>query len=677
LIHDIRVPVRHPVPSRPGAPRRAARQRARSAEVALRHGLPVGLERTTIDVSLIIPAHNEATRLPETLRRYAEALQARHGDRLEILVVANGCTDATAAVARGMAGAVPGLRVLDIPEPIGKGGAVLAGLDAARGSAAIFADADGATDPASLLDLIDGLRDADVVIGTRHAASSVILRQQPLRRRLFSRVFNIAARLLFGIPFRDTQCGAKAFRSTAARLLVPAVQERAWTFDLDLLLTARRLGLSVTERAVTWSDIAGSQLKAAGAAPEILRSLWRLWRRERTAANAENRPVADRPSAPVPPDRILAFNWRCPRHPEAGGAELNLFEQARRWVEQGHPVTVVAARNAGDIHLPPLEIIDGVTVRRMGGRFTVYPLAAWYLLTHGRDHDRVLDVANGIPFFAPLFTRLPVTLLVHHVHDRQWFEEFPRLLGSAGWLIERFVVPLVYRRTPVIAVSPTTRDALVRTGFASEQVQVIFNGVAAPILELPEASRPTIAYVGRIKRYKRLDRLVRAFADLLPRFPEARLVIAGDGDARSGLESLVDELELRDAVDLPGFVSERAKARILGRAHVFATPSMHEGWGLSVIEANQHGTPAVAYDVPGLRVAIRHGETGLLATDDRTFRDALATLLGDDEMRGQYSLAARRWAGRFDWDTTAQETLAVLQSKRPTERPRELTAISG
>jgi glycosyltransferase involved in cell wall biosynthesis len=545
---------------------------------------------------------------------------------------------------------------------------VLAGFRAAHGARVAFADADGSTSPDSLVRLVGRLDDADVAIGTRHAAGSLILRQQPVRRRVLSRAFNLAARTLFGLRFRDTQCGAKALRADVARRLAGEVREREWAFDLDLILAARRLGYRVVEEPVTWSDADGSQLKAGSIAPEILRSLARLWRRERALGRlATGVPrVADpagagsggRPRA----SRILALNWRDPHHPEAGGAELNLFEQARRWVRAGHEVTVVSARRGGTTVLPRTADIDGITVRRMGGRFSVYLLAAWYLVTQASKFDRILDVANGIPFFVPLFTRRPMALLVHHVHARQWFAEFGRPIGAIGWMIERFVVPLVYRGKSTIAVSPTTRDALLATGFRDDRVHIVYNGVTSTEVTDEETRPNVIAYVGRIKRYKRLDLLVRALPAIREAVPGARLVIAGDGDAVPELQALVAELGLGDAVRFLGFVDEATKDRLLSAATVFATPSMHEGWGLSVIEANSQGTPAVAYDVPGLRSAIRHGETGLLARTDEAFRLALIAILSDEALRDRLADGARAWAARFDWDASARRTLSILQA---------------
>ncbi len=364
--------------------------------------------------------------------------------------------------------------------------------------------------------------------------------------------------------------------------------------------------------------------------------------------------------------RILALNWRCVHHPQAGGAEINLFEQARRWVRDGHQVTVFCGNPGGERALPRAETIDGVEVRRRGGRFTVYIYAALYLIRHGHTFDRILDVANGIPFFTPLFTRMPGSLLIHHVHDRQWFSEFPFVVAVIGRFLEQRVVPLVYRTWPVIAVSSTTRDGLLRMGFKRSRIHIIHNGMIQPDPSSPENTPAKtgrrVVYVGRLKRYKRLDLLVHALAALRHTFPDIHLDIVGDGDARPAIEALIARLGVGSNVTLHGYVDEARKTDMLRAATVFATPSMHEGWGLSVIEANAYGCPAVAYDVPGLRAAIRHGETGWLAADDEGFRHGLSFLLRDTVTRERYATAARAWARRFTWDACASDTLDVLSS---------------
>jgi len=361
--------------------------------------------------------------------------------------------------------------------------------------------------------------------------------------------------------------------------------------------------------------------------------------------------------------RILALNWRFIRDPQAGGAEINLYEQARRWVRDGHQVTITCADPGRKYAPQKQEVIDGIIVRRMGNRFTVYLLALIYYLMHIKSYDYIVDISNGIPFFTPLLAQVTGVLIVHHVHGLQWFREFPFPFGVVGWFLESRVVPVLYASWPVIAVSPSTHDDLIELGFDPEKISVVFNGVNLPG-KMPEkclSGKHRIAYVGRLKRYKRIDRLVQHVSALRTQFPDIHLDIAGDGDARPQIEQLVQQLHLQDCVTMHGYVDEHTKATILSSADVFATTSMHEGWGLSVIEANSYGCPAVAYDVPGLRVSIRNGETGFLALDDSSYRDSLVMILSDHTIYDRLSECSRNWAAKFDWDVCAQKTLQILE----------------
>jgi glycosyltransferase involved in cell wall biosynthesis len=314
-------------------------------------------------------------------------------------------------------------------------------------------------------------------------------------------------------------------------------------------------------------------------------------------------------------------------------------------------------------------MIDGISVLRMGNTLTVYLVALIYYLLHTRNFDYIVDISNGIPFFTPLIARTPGVLIVHHVHGLQWFKEFPFPFAAAGWFIESKVVPVLYKDWPIIAVSPTTQDDLIDLGFDPNKITVVYNGINMPTPmpvtgrpdKQPEPKKCRIAYLGRLKRYKRIDRLVRMMPELRLQVPNLHLDIAGDGDARDEIECLVHQLNLENCVTIYGYVDETKKAEILSSATVFATPSMHEGWGLSVIEANAYGCPAVAFDVPGLRISICNGETGLLALDENSYREALIRITTNPEYRSLLSAGAYKWAKQFDWDVSARRTLEILQ----------------
>jgi glycosyltransferase involved in cell wall biosynthesis len=237
--------------------------------------------RVMVEASLVIPAHNEEHRLFDTLITYESAMRERFQGNFEIVVVANDCSDDTVGVANSLAASGLQIRTVEIEEAVGKGGAVLEGFRQVRGEAVAFVDADGATSPGSLMQLFEGLDRSDVVIGSRRLESSIIMQPQKLTRRFFGFMFGMTARLLFGMPYRDTQCGAKVLRREAARQLCDIVGETRWTFDLDLLLCARRLELKISEQPIAWTDKEGSHLRYASTSWEVLSALWGIKRRQR------------------------------------------------------------------------------------------------------------------------------------------------------------------------------------------------------------------------------------------------------------------------------------------------------------------------------------------------------------------------------------------------------------
>ena len=365
--------------------------------------------------------------------------------------------------------------------------------------------------------------------------------------------------------------------------------------------------------------------------------------------------------------KILIFNWRDLRHSWAGGGEIYIFEQAKRWVKTGHEVTVFCGQYV-EKDLPAFDEINGKKIYRKGGRYSLYIWAIWYYFTRFKGKaDIVIDVENGIPFFTPLFCRIPKICFVYHVHGKQFFYELPFPLNYLGYLIEKFIFPLIYINMPVVVISQTTKKELERIGFNGEKISIVYSGINGQNpqkLLKTKFSNPTLIYLGRIKRYKRVDLLVKIFPKIIKKVPNARLIIAGWGTEASNIANLVMKSSLRRKISLMGPVSEEEKKLLLSRAWVFVNPSIGEGWSMAVIEANLYGTPAVAFDVPGLAESIRHGKTGLLAQDEEGLTQKICETLMDNILREKLSKNAMNWTSRFSWDRSAKESLSILKSLR-------------
>ncbi len=218
-------------------------------------------------LSVVIPAYNEAERLQKTLRAVVDYLRQNYKDA-ELIVVDDGSSDNTAAIARDIFGHASGVRtsVISYKSNLGKGRAVRLGLLAARGEVALFSDADLSTPITEAPKLVEPIEkgEFDVTFGSRALDRKLIGVHQPWRREQGGRFFNLVVRLATGLPFWDTQCGFKAFRMSVFRPLVEAATIDRFGFDVELLYLAHRAGLRMKEIPVRWDHNEGSKLNLAG-----------------------------------------------------------------------------------------------------------------------------------------------------------------------------------------------------------------------------------------------------------------------------------------------------------------------------------------------------------------------------------------------------------------------------
>ncbi|GLY91457.1 glycosyl hydrolase [Actinoallomurus iriomotensis] len=356
---------------------------------------------------------------------------------------------------------------------------------------------------------------------------------------------------------------------------------------------------------------------------------------------------------------VAVVNWRDPWHPAAGGAERYAWELARRFAADGRRVDYVTGRARGQRRR---ETVDGVRIVRLGGRFTIYPLVLAWMLARHRSWDAVLDCQNGIPFFTPwvLPRGVPVFCVVHHVHDEQFGMHFPAWLARVGRFLEGPVARRAYRRHACVAVSPSTVAAMrERLGWTGP-VYLVPNGVVPPASPPATGDGAGLVCVSRLVPHKRLGRLL----DLAERL-QTPVHIVGRGPDEDRLRADVAARGLGDLVTLHGYLPEAEKNALVGRSRLHLSTSRGEGWGLSVTEAAALGVPTVAYDVDGLRDAVRDGVTGWLVPAGEDVEDTVERALkelADPRRRRETAAACRDWAGRFDWARSAARMAALVDA---------------
>lgn len=639
---------------------------------------PAALRDSSPELSVVLPCYNAGPDLADVLQAVRREVETV--GNVEILVVSDGSTDETVSVASAFA--VEGVRVLQYPRRVGKGHALRVGLSEARGRYVAFIDADGDIDAASLRPFVELMRmfEPDMVLGSkRHPLSEV---SYPPLRRLLSWGYHKLGRLLFRIDVRDTQTGLKLIRRDVLEHVLPRMLEKRYAFDLELLVVARKLGFTrVLEAPIRLDYRFSSKIDAAATLRIFVDTLAIFYRRyllESYAASPEEESAVSCAAArrrftrTTDPDRhrILILNWRDIRNPAAGGAEAWTHEVAKRWVAQGHAVTLLTSGFKGG---PSAETVDGVRIRRIG-RLTTgsFHLRVQRELPRVRGFDAVVDEINTIPFLTPLWRRrLPPTLAhVHQLAADVWDAELPTPLATVGrWIEPRLLAP--YRDAPVVTISASTCADLRALGFSNVSIVPCGRDDPPDLMGIEKEADPTFLFVGRLAANKRPDHAITAFRLIKESRPEARLWIVGRGPLDRALRT-----ELPVGAELLGHLSREELYQRLARAHCLLVPSVREGWGLVVIEANSVGTPAVGYDVHGIRDSIRDGSTGFLAEpgDPADLARRATELIGDLKDYAEVSDRARAWSGEFSWDRTADELMRMLEREishgdEPAPRP--------
>ena len=326
---------------------------------------------------------------------------------------------------------------------------------------------------------------------------------------------------------------------------------------------------------------------------------------------------------------------------------------------EGHEVVFRTSKHMNAAHR---EVRDGVRYSRGGAKFGVYP-RAWAAMLAGRlgmgdlrGVDAVIDTQNGIPFFARLVSGAPTVLLTHHCHREQWPVAGP-LLGRLGWFLESRVAPRVYRGAPYVTVSEASREDLEALGIKG--AHIIANGLDPVPDHVPSLEREAEVHLVTLSRLVPHKQIEHAM-DTVAQAPGAVLDVIGSGWWEANLRAYAEEHGVSDRVRFRGQVTEDYKHALLARADALLMPSRKEGWGLAVMEAAQHGVPAVGYTF-GLRDSVINGKTGILVEREEDFVAATKQLLADALLRRTLGSNARDFAASFSWEKTGEQFAELLQ----------------
>jgi glycosyltransferase involved in cell wall biosynthesis len=342
------------------------------------------------------------------------------------------------------------------------------------------------------------------------------------------------------------------------------------------------------------------------------------------------------------------------------------MEHAKGWVRAGHEVTWLTASYPGAKKESTVESVK--FVRRWGSN-TVYLYAPLYLIANARFFDVIIDEVHGFPFFSPLFTRKPVVVFIHEIAGEIWDYMFPFPKNVIGKILEWLYFRL-YRHCLFWTDAPSTVSELVQRGIPSAQCTAIscplikrstFNG-----RRFKKEKNPTFIFVSRVVRMKGIEEIIKAFSFIVQTDHTAKLWIVGSGEPGyiNELKRMMSEYGIMDHVTLFGNISDKRKFELMSRAHLLLHASVKEGWGLVVLEAASVGTPAIVYNVAGLKDVVHDGKTGLVIKDSspQSMAKEAVRLTGDRRRYNQYQQNGYIWVRSLHWKDAVRQSLRVIMN---------------
>ncbi len=359
---------------------------------------------------------------------------------------------------------------------------------------------------------------------------------------------------------------------------------------------------------------------------------------------------------------LLFLNWRDLKNPRSGGAEVVTEEVIKRLIERGHTVTLFSTMFPGALET---EIRNGYTVIRRGREMTVHVWAMIFWFKHFKKQkfDVVIDQIHGIPFFTPLYVRnTKIIAFIHEVAREIWLHMYRFPIGLIGYSLEPYFFK-PYKKTPFITVSNATKRDLISVGINPTRINIIPEAVTVTPLDTVPAKEtiPTLLFVGRVARMKGVHNLIDAYLLARLTIPNLRLWIVGGGDDYK--TELERKFKHETNITFFGFVSETEKNSLYTKAHLLVSASIKEGYGLVVIEAAAHGTPAVVYNVDGFNEAVIPNETGILTDNNpKALAKGISDIIKDSSLYNELQKNALAHSRNFNFENTADVFQKLIEN---------------
>ena len=363
--------------------------------------------------------------------------------------------------------------------------------------------------------------------------------------------------------------------------------------------------------------------------------------------------------------KILWLTWKDRKNPLAGGAEVVNEELAKRLVDNGNEVVFLVG---GFKDCQKEEIVDGYKIIRLGSRWSVYYQAYKYYKNNLIGwSDLVIDEINTVPFFAKFYVNERNILFVHQLCREIWFYQMFFPLNVIGYVLEPIYLWLLKDRK-VITVSQSTKNDLMRFGFKKENINIISEGIEIePVKDIngiTKFEKPTILALGAIKAMKRTDHIIKAFEIVKNDINDLQLIIAGATEGQYGKKVLemIKKSKYKDSIKYLGKVSKERKAELMQKSHLLCVTSVKEGWGLVVTEANSQGTPAIVYNVDGLRDTVKNNQTGLICDKNtpENLVEKITNIFKNHELYKALQKNGWDWSKELNFENSYKQFISLI-----------------
>lgn len=347
--------------------------------------------------------------------------------------------------------------------------------------------------------------------------------------------------------------------------------------------------------------------------------------------------------------KILWLAHRDPRNPKAGGAERTIYEVCTRLVKKGYKINLLTG---GWERCKQIEDVQGIKIYRFGK--SVGPHLALPIFLFKSKYDLVVnDLGHAVPWLLSTVLKRQNIAFFRHLHARSLPGQVNPFLAKIITAIEKCYF-LIYHNAIFITESTTSKNDLLQLGIKENKVIMNSPGVDMNLFHpAPKTKYPTLIYFGGMRKYKRPQETLFLLNSLLEKIENVKLFIINSGPEEPNMRQLTSQLNLNDYVVFKGRVSDNELAKIVASSWLNVHTSMTEGWGYSILEASAAGTPTIAFDVPGVRDAVKDGSNGIKVGDgDRKgLLDAAISILSNPE---KWWSSSAEFAKKYSWDKTAE-----------------------